>query len=156
MGKKPPGRPGFSLIELLSVISVISVLATVVIIGNLNEQPKKGRDAKRKSDLSQIRRAFEDYSTDKKEGCYPSSPLPACGQRLEEGGKVYLPSVLCDPKTNSPYGYSPIPAGSCPTSYWLYATLEKQDDPDIEKVGCSGGCPGASGYNFRLGSPNAQ
>lgn len=155
MRKRLPGKFGFSLIELLSVISIISVLATVVVIGNLNEQPKKGRDAKRKSDLVQIRRTIEDYATDNKEGCYPST-LPSCGASFTSGGKVYLSAMPCDPKTGSPYGYSPTPPGRCPTSYWLYATLEKQDDPDIQKVGCSGGCPGASGYNFRLGSPNAQ
>lgn len=148
---------GFTFIEFLVAVGIIGILGTLALTNYVAQLPK-GRDVKRKDALVQIRRALEDYSTDKKEGCYPPSPLPACGQRLEEGGKVYLPSVPCDPKTNSPYGYSPTPTGSCLTSYWLYATLEKQDDPDIQKVGCSAsaGCPGSASHNFRIGSPNAE
>lgn len=148
-------RKGFTFVEVIVAVGIVGILATLALT-NYAAQLPKGRDVKRKDNLSQIRRALEDYGTDKKEGCYPSA-LPSCGQRIEEGGKVYLPAVPCDPKTAQAYFYSPVPVGSCPTAYWLYATLEKQDDPDIGKVGCTpSDCPAVSGYNFRIGSPNAQ
>lgn len=145
---------GFTIIELLITISIVVVLATLALT-NYAAQLPKGRDVKRKDNLSQIRRALEDYSTDERAGCYPAS-LPACNQRFEKAGKVYLPSVPCDPRTNQPYLYSPTPLGSCPTSYWLYATLEYDKDPGIEKTGCAGGCGPANAYNFKIGSPNAE
>lgn len=146
---------GFTVIELLIAVSIVVMLATLALTNFVAQLPK-GRDVKRKDNLSQIRRALEDYSTDERAGCYPPS-LPACNQRFEKAGKVYLPSVPCDPRTAQSYQYSPTPSGSCPTSYWLYATLENKNDPDIPEAGCTDtGCPGMSGYNFRLGSPNAE
>lgn len=50
----------FTLIELLVVIGIISILLTVGAVSYSTAQ-KKARDAKRKSDVSSIRSAFEQY-----------------------------------------------------------------------------------------------
>ncbi len=51
---------GFTLIELLVVVAIIGILSSVV-LASLNSARKKARDARRKSDLSQIRTALELY-----------------------------------------------------------------------------------------------
>lgn len=59
---------GFTLIELLVVISIIGVLATVV-LSSLNEARQRSQEARKLSDLSQLRTAFELYYLDN--GEYP-------------------------------------------------------------------------------------
>ncbi|KKU77663.1 MAG: hypothetical protein UY03_C0011G0013 [Parcubacteria group bacterium GW2011_GWA2_47_64] len=51
---------GFTLIELLVVISIIGLLSSVV-LASLNTARSKARDARRKSDLNEIRTALEFY-----------------------------------------------------------------------------------------------
>lgn len=51
---------GFTLIELLVVIAIIGVLASVV-LASVNTARAKSRDARRKSDLNQLRLALELY-----------------------------------------------------------------------------------------------
>jgi type II secretory pathway pseudopilin PulG len=64
---------GFSLVELFIVIAIIILLASVSIIA-LNDQRAKARDAKRISDVRQIRTALEFYQSD--EGEYPIVTQP--------------------------------------------------------------------------------
>jgi prepilin-type N-terminal cleavage/methylation domain-containing protein len=59
---------GFSLIELLMVVAIILILATISVIA-LKDQQSKARDAKRISDIRQLRTALEFYFSD--EGQYP-------------------------------------------------------------------------------------
>lgn len=54
------GKKGFTLIELLVVISIISLLSSVV-LSSLSSARAKARDARRKTDLVQIRTALEMY-----------------------------------------------------------------------------------------------
>lgn len=61
---------GFTLIELLVVIAVVGVLAgAVIVMINPEAQFQRARDAKRKSDLKQIRNALERYQV--VTGAYP-------------------------------------------------------------------------------------
>jgi len=59
---------GFTLIELLVVISIIAVLASIVLVV-VNSARASARDAKRISDLNQIRNALYLYYAD--HGSYP-------------------------------------------------------------------------------------
>lgn len=61
---------GFTLIEILIVIVLIGVLSTIG-LETFQSAQKKGRDAQRKSDLSQVQKALELYYNDKNQ--YPGS-----------------------------------------------------------------------------------
>jgi type II secretion system protein G len=62
---------GFTLIELLVVVAIIGLLSSIV-LASLNSARAKGRDAKRISDLSELRNAIELYANDHN-GNYPST-----------------------------------------------------------------------------------
>lgn len=110
---------GFTLIELLVVVAIISLLSSIV-LSSLNSARAKARDARRLSDLHQIRNALELYFDDK--GSYPEQyntnsyywisdnnyPSPIVGCPNPVGGLLgYLPSVCSykDPQGN-PYAYT--------------------------------------------------
>lgn len=61
----------FTLIELLVVIAIIGILATVVLV-NLSSTRGRARDARRKSDLSNIRLALEMYYDSQATPAYPA------------------------------------------------------------------------------------
>ena len=64
----PESRSGFTLIELLVVIAVIGLLWSIV-LASLNSARAKSRDAKRRSDLNQLRTALDLYYSN--HGSYP-------------------------------------------------------------------------------------
>ena len=66
-------KKGFTLIELLVVIAIIALLSTLSVVA-LNSARIKSRDAKRVSDIRQIKTALEMYF-DANEA-YPSSASP--------------------------------------------------------------------------------
>jgi len=115
-----PGR-GFTLIELLVVIAIIGILSSVV-LASLNGARKKGRDARRISDLKQVQLALEMYYDSN------SSEYPDASSSL---APTYISSVPVDPQGGA-YSYDnltnagaacSVASGVC-TSYVLGATLE--------------------------------
>jgi prepilin-type N-terminal cleavage/methylation domain-containing protein len=66
-------RKGFTLIELLVVIAIIGLLSTLAVVA-LNSARAKARDAKRISDVNQIRTALELYLNDQQ--AYPVAASP--------------------------------------------------------------------------------
>ena len=141
---------GFTLMELLIVIAILGILATIG-LGSFRSSQMKGRDAQRKSDLTQVQKALEmnlnDYQS------YPAS-LPAGGSAWQDAkGTLYMKEVPKDPK-NFNYCYEVAPNGSW---YRLYAKLENSQDSGIAKTGCSAGCTcnGDSTYNYKVTSSNA-
>ena len=113
---------GFTLVEILLVISLIGILAVGSIAAfNPLTQIKKGRDTKRKTDLSQLQSALELYRADK--NAYPAS-LPACKASLVDSGTTYIKSTPCDPTTATAYTYTVSASG-----YSIIACLERADDP---------------------------
>ena len=120
------------MIELIVVALLLGILATSVMIMAPNYFLKR-RDNQRKVDLNSMKVAFEDYAND--ETCYPpQSAVQDCGDTTLA---PYLVRVPCDPSTNEAYTYV---LGSDCRSYELYTTLEDENDPDIEEVGCENGC----------------
>lgn len=114
---------GFTLIELLVVISIIGLLSSIV-LASLNTARAKGRDAKRMSDIREIRNALELYRTTT--GYYPvklselTTPVP------------YIKSISQDPlgsaggtwqKCRPDYCYT-TNALSNPSSYHIGALME--------------------------------
>jgi general secretion pathway protein G len=104
---------GFTLIELLVVIAIIAILITVGAV-SYTRALRLSRDAKRKTDIEQIRQALETYRSEL--GSYPATK-----DLLDPD---YISIVPLDPKNpDYLYVYSKLSA----TTYTLCATLEAGD-----------------------------
>ncbi len=116
-------KKGFTLIELLVVISIIGVLVALSVFG-LQGARQASRDAKRKSDLEQIRSAIEIYKSDCDK--YPDSlglSLSGDGTTTScSSSNTYLSAVPADPAApSSDYRY----ANPTATTYEICASLEQ-------------------------------
>lgn len=134
-------RKGFTLIEILIVIAIMGVLATLL-MGSYVPTLKKGRDTRRKSDLNSISKALELYYNDNESyplasannkiaGCENGTTECEWGEIWEttgSNGVIYMPQIPKDPKGNS-YFYDSDDG----TYFQLYAKLENQDDPQINR-----------------------
>lgn len=102
MIKNLPGlnKKGFTLIELLIVIGMVAGLATVIMFTYPNAQ-KRGRDANRKSDISQYRTSLEAYAN-RADNYYPVHNIPG-GARASTTlcGELGLSNCPEDPKNPS-------------------------------------------------------
>ncbi len=136
---------GFTLNELLIVMVIIMILL-LMIFPNLKKQIDKAYDSRRKSDLTMIRRAFEEYYND--HNCYPPLTIlsPCKGPQLQP----YIPEVPCDPVKKLPYKYIAMDENNLCKGYRLFASLANTSDPDITAVGCSpiSGCGYGSEWNW--------
>lgn len=144
--KKIYHKSGFTLVELLVVISIISVLVALSVFG-LQGARKASRDAKRKSDIEQIRSGIEIYKSDCDK--YPE----AIGDSLLGNGStssclvsnVYIKTKPVDPlsPTNVYSYYNPTP-----NTYEICATLEQGGSA----VTCTGSC-GTATCNYKVTNP---
>ena len=136
---------GFTLIELLVVVAIIGVLATIV-LSSFSDTRARARDARRKSDLHQIRNAL--YMTDN-----PTLQGSGVGYLGNGGGslktiyagttesvldslvsKGYLSSEILDPLYNQSAGELPTEsynymAWYCGNTLYLLANLEGLPSP---------------------------
>ena len=133
--------------EILIVIAIIALIIAFFLM-NFKTQIDKGRDAQRKSDLTAIRKAFEEYYND--HDCYPPADiLNNCGgPELQP----YLRAIPCDPSSHQPYLY--VPESNICTGYRTCTQLRVDADPDIETLGCNPvtGCGWGAGYNYCISS----
>jgi general secretion pathway protein G len=147
--KKNKYNRGFTLIELLVVISIISILSSVV-LASINTARVNARDAKRISDLRQIRIALELYRNTN--GDYPvagpwilsSDANWDTTSALQTALAPYLPKLPKDPinNTGTPWvdgGYT-YAYGYAPGSY-SYSTTKRYDlSAQLENQGSSYRC----------------
>lgn len=103
---------GFTLIELVLVITMLGILLGItILVLDPRKQLSKVNDARRTSDIQQVKTALDTYYND--HNCYPTS-LPF-GSIWQENSTVYMPKVpqdiACVGTTNC-YVYKY--AGSCP------------------------------------------
>jgi prepilin-type N-terminal cleavage/methylation domain-containing protein len=146
MRKRQRWQSGLSLIEILVVVAIVGLLL-VALLWWFSPQLGKGRDAKRKADLNEIKTAFEDYYNDNY--CYPPSDvLQNCGS---QDFRPYLDTIPCDTGTGQPYQYIPLDSSGC-TGYRIFATLENKNDPAIAQLSCdtSCGCGFGEEYNYGI------
>ena len=137
-------KKGVTLTELLIVVAVIAFLA-IVAFWAYRTQVFKGFDARRKTDIYQIKVAVEEYEKDN--DCYPLPQLVVCNPGT--GLRPYLDYIPCDPRSGASYYYDHEDS-SCPKWFRLYATLENLKDRDYA------GAIGPNGaYGYYSGSPNA-
>ncbi len=146
---------GFTLIELLVVISIIGILVGLSIFG-LQGARESSRDAKRKTDLEQIRSGIEIYRAD----CdvYPSGSGNASsvfGSSLTgddsttscSSTNTYINQVPSDPiSPNNYYVYD-----SSGAAYEICAALEQSSGSTVSCGGISS-CGGAS-CNYKVVNP---
>jgi general secretion pathway protein G len=65
---KKKNSKGFTLIELMMIVAILGMMSSLI-VASINDARKKGRDAKRISDMGQIQKALEIYLD--KTGDYP-------------------------------------------------------------------------------------
>ncbi len=121
---------GFTLIELLVVVAIIGLLSSVI-LASLNGARKKGRDARRISDLKQLQVAMELYYGEQATPAYPASIAALV--------PVNIPVEPKDPSTNASYSYALRSGGQF---YCLGATLESLPLPISS---CNTGATGLNG-----------
>jgi prepilin-type N-terminal cleavage/methylation domain-containing protein len=149
---------GFTLIEILVAATIIAILSVIGVV-SYTRINMRSRDAKRISDLEQVRSALEMYRTDK--GFYPGSstefnPLSTDLAVLVSSDPAYMPAIPTDPKSTStttiPYYYSPLVPMGTPTRYYGYCICAK-----LENNSGSGTCTGVTlpsdGCNYGLKNP---
>lgn len=123
-------RHGFTLIELLVAITIIGVLMGIGFAAFKHAQTA-GRDAKRKSDLAQIRAALEIY----KNTCDNRYPRNLnFGQEWKSDcnadgtDEIYMAKLPQDPQNSSGYSYCYSNRAGDTRTYYLAAKLEKGAD----------------------------
>lgn len=123
---------GFTLIELILSMTLLAVLA-LMLIGNFSTTLKRGRDAQRKNDLSQLQKALELYYEDNKS--YPTftnifNKKLCLDDNCGLGGTVYMVKTPTDPSSSKyTYIYYPEPVQNGISSYYyLYSYMENDLD----------------------------
>ena len=141
-------RKGFTLIELLIVLTIVGTLATFITVNFLGARTRT-RDAQRKSDLQQLRSAFELYRAD--QGAYPNAPLPACGGSLAVGASVYIQKIPCDPVNTGQFIYRYTTTGA---TYNLVTCLENVNDTQKDTANNATYCTGGTtNWSYTLTNP---
>lgn len=162
---------GLTLLEVM----VVMMLLVLLIIGVLalfkpQEQVAKAKDAKRKNDLNELRKVFEDWYSDK--GCYPkksevcynnlsSTTCEICtSQPTSPSLESYTKAVICDPDPSlKNYLYETNGYANCPTAFLVYtklsATYAVENDPyNCTALHACGPSP-SFGYDYLVMSSNA-
>lgn len=113
---------GFTLVEILVVVTIIALLASLAAI-SYSQFVKQARDAKRKTDIEQIRAAIELYRNFDATGTYPLSLDFSGSGTVADATTTYLSKIPNDPL--SPTGYTfYFESLSSNTDYRLCAYLE--------------------------------
>ncbi|MBI2065890.1 prepilin-type N-terminal cleavage/methylation domain-containing protein [Candidatus Woesebacteria bacterium] len=135
-------KAGVTLTELLIVVAIIAFLA-ILAFWAYRTQVYKGYDARRKTDIYQIKVAVEEYEKDN--DCYPLPELVVCDPGT--GLRPYLDKIPCDPRTKASYYYDHEDS-ACPRWFRLYSVLDNVSDC-VDEIGPNGD------YCYYSGSANA-
>ena len=142
-------KKGFTLLEILMVMGIVGILIAVSASAFLSAR-LTARDARRKTDLQQIRGALQTYMADT--NFYPSSqstPTLSSGNAstlstfLVSGTNQYMAEIPSDPISTMNYYYIPTATG-----YYLCASLEGQ--PGTLSPNCGGADCGVNGTSASI------
>lgn len=127
----------FTLIEILIVVSIIGMLTGISTV-SYSQFIKKSRDARRTTDLEQIRAQLELYRS--KNNSYPQTISfggPFCDQSgCAPAGNTYMQKIPNDPMPPNAYYYN-----SSGSEYTLGAYLETEEIVCVSAPSCSNsGC----------------
>lgn len=154
--KSNSSKKGFTLIELLVVISIIGALAAMLLV-NFQNARVRSRDAKRKADFNQIKKALQLFYNDFQ--VYPpdsAGRIQGCGNStggdpdtlgncdwesdFSADGSQFMNYLPIDPVNNSPhvYSYTQTDSGD---GFNLTTELENASDGDAaaSQTRCSTG-----------------
>ena len=95
-------KKAFSLVEILVVATIISLLASIAAV-SYSRFVKQSRDARRKTDIEQIRAAIELYRNFN--GAYPTPGMTfGVGAIIDDGASptTYMSRIPNDPLSSSP------------------------------------------------------
>lgn len=144
MVRKIERKKGFTLLEIMVAVSIMMIISGVS-LASFTFSQRKSRDARRKSDLSQIARALQVFNEDF--GRYPldtNGEIIGCQPDDDESDELedcawgdvfaaypnatyqlYMSKLPEDPKTSYDYYYA-----SDGDNFNLYAGLENENDKD--------------------------
>ena len=123
-------KKGFTLIEVLVAATIIAVLISIGVVSYASVN-KRSRDAKRKSDIEQLRSALEMYRSDY--GSYPANPLApnfdnvSVLQDALVTTDAYMPSLPSDPKSTQKYRYKA-------TSLYAYCISAVLENGSVDSI----------------------
>lgn len=131
MNRKTNNNNAFTLIEILVVITLIGLISAGI-SASYSQFLKQSRDARRKSDVENVRAALEMYRSNNASGYYPNS----IGLLVP----TYMKTEPTDPKSGATYlNYAPSPAGctSACATYILSANLDTGGAYEANPYGAS-------------------
>lgn len=152
------GRSGFTLLELVTVMAILSILAGIL-FGNFTNSLMKGRDSRRKEDLSNVQKALEVYYYEN--NLYPTTAVGLLGglpwtsalTDTKAFPKTFMQKLPQDPFTSAGYRYDYQSDGSY---YKLYTCLENVEDPVYAQItgpaDCGDGCANTCRYGIASGN----
>ncbi len=147
-------KKGFTLLELLVVISIIAVLLAISASAFISSRVT-ARDAKRKTDIEQIRGALELFKADK--GSYPNSANggqdsgdAATALLVLTQSPVYMAKLPPDPGGLNNYYYQYISASG---GYALCAALERVPSGTSSVNYCTGSSQCTVKCNYEVTNP---
>ncbi len=135
------GKEGFTLIELLVVIGIIGLLSSVV-LASVAPAREKARDARRLSDMNQIKNALELYYAENK--MFPQirafTAADSCGTNwctLETALAPYISPLPRDPTGDTTYVY--YYDSNSGDNYQTYGLMMRPETPDSPLATNDGG-----------------
>ncbi|MFS8159121.1 MAG: type II secretion system protein [Candidatus Roizmanbacteria bacterium] len=151
-------KKGFTLIEILVVATIISLLAIGAAV-SYQGLGAGSRDARRKSDVEQVRAAIELFRNSNTVGSYPDSAelsiSCASSGGVIDGSNTYLSKIPLDPRcTTYTYSYTPLPSG-CDSSSSTTPCLDYTIGAYLEKTtsaSCTSGAECGQDCNYCLGA----
>lgn len=136
-------KKAFTLVEILVVVTIISLLASIAAV-SYSRFVKQSRDARRKTDVEQIRAAIELYRTFK--GSYPTSIIFDGTGSITDGTAVYMSKVPNDPMFNGPMANTYYYTSSDPYQDYTLCTYTEGETDTTSIVGASCGSPLTCNY----------